>query len=874
MNHTFHRDMLDILSFGIGYLKPVFNRQKKTCDYVFLEMNTAFETLTGLRRGDILERFLSCVWQESAFHEFDWISYFDCIICAGKTQETTQWIEPLGKSLHITIIPSDRNMLALVVREVAEGASAWWESRQDALFPQACWSVFDHIHDSVSLVEYRDKQFRYVHSNKVHQRVSGFSDIVDLTPVEIFGEEVGETLLRHYEACIRTGRSVTYEQSFRFASGEQIWQTEATPIFDGDRIQYLLCSAKDVAEREEAQGENEGLSRRLQSMFNLHSAVMLVIDPITGRIVDANPAACEFYGYSKEEIKSLTIQEINVLSPEQTDEYYGRLFADKPSAPVFLHRLKNGRTCLVDVYSCPIRDGSTTLLYSIIFDVTDRERYRRELMQEKELLKTTLRCIGDGVVTTDNEGIITSINNVAEKMTGWDSASAVGKPFAEIFILQNEETGQIVESPVQRVMKSGRIVGLASHTVLIGRQGQTVPIVDSAAPIRMDNGMLFGVVMVFRDVSLEKEHISQLRFASHHDTLTGLPNRQYIEENLSRIDNRDNLPLSVIVGDINGLKITNDVLGHQAGDELLQNVADLLESNCRKGDLVARWGGDEFVVFMPRTSLQEAEGVLEKIKKDAPVIDEQGLRLSLSFGCVTKERPEEGIRTAIREAEENMHHQKLLEGKSYRNTIINTLLATLYEKSMETEEHSKRMEQNCHAIGRRMHLSSKELDELSLLTILHDIGKVGINSDILKKPARLTDVEWEEMKRHPEIGYRIVQATPELAGVADLILCHHERWDGNGYPRGLFEDEIPVLSRILAVTDAYDAMTNDRVYREAMSAEQAIHELKRNAGIQFDPQVVNAFIEVLQCQMEFARKGCCERLETEQLKALEEKAIG
>lgn len=311
------------------------------------------------------------------------------------------------------------------------------------------------------------------------------------------------------------------------------------------------------------------------------------------------------------------------------------------------------------------------------------------------------------------------------------------------------------------------------------------------------------------------------------------------------MDAPENLPFSVIMGDVNGLKITNDAFGHEAGDSLLQHVAALLSRNCRSGDLIARWGGDEFVILMPQTGLLEVEKIVERIKNDHIFIDKSGLQLSFSLGCAVKRTEEESIHAVMREAEENMYHQKLLDGKSYRNTIINTLLATLYEKSMETEEHSKRLEANCHAIGTMMRLSSKEMDELSLLAILHDIGKVAVNPSILKKNGPLTSHEWEEMKRHPEIGYRIVQATPELANVADFILSHHERWDGRGYPRGLAGQEIPLVCRILAVTDAYDAMTNDRSYRSAMTHEKAILELRENTGAQFDPDVVDAFIQIL-----------------------------
>jgi len=499
----------------------------------------------------------------------------------------------------------------------------------------------------------------------------------------------------------------------------------------------------------------------------------------------------------------------------------------------------------VDVYSCPIYDHKRTLLYSIIFDATDRERYRDELIREKEMLRTTLQSIGDGVVTTDKHGVITSLNDVAREITGWISNEAVGKDFTEVFQLRSEETGEMVESPIKKVLETGRIVGLANHTVLLNRQGQLVPIADSAAPIRTEEGKIFGVVMVFRDVSKEKEQSEQIRFLSYHDPLTGLNNRHYVEEAMSRLDTEKNLPISIVMGDVNGLKITNDVFGHDAGDDLLRHVSEVLEKSCRKEDLIARWGGDEFVIFMPQTDLSGAEEIIQTIKSSYGTVGEGSLRLSMSLGCSVKKKVEESIQDVMRQAEEYMYHQKLLDGKSYRNAVIHTLLATLYEKSIETEEHAERMEIYCHSLGQKLQLSSKEMDELSLLAILHDIGKVGISPSILNKPAPLTSTEWEEMKRHPEIGYRIAQSTPELAVVADYILSHHERWDGKGYPHGLKGEEIPLVCRILAVSDAYDAMTNDRIYRKAITKEEAVCELKKNVCTQFDPTIVDLFIDII-----------------------------
>ncbi|SHK00693.1 HD domain-containing phosphohydrolase [Desulforamulus aeronauticus] len=640
------------------------------------------------------------------------------------------------------------------------------------------------------------------------------------------------------------------ERIFKDVVGTSIASILLTTVVGCIVFIMLLSSRKRL---EQAQRCYVMLAQRLQAMFNQHNAIQLIFDPASRCIMDANPAACKFYGYSREELLSLKISDINMLPSDQLEKRFQSLNEQNHCSAV-PYRLKSGETRLLDVYSSPIIDGESKLLYSIIFDATDREMYRNELMKEKELLETTLRSIGDGVVTTDNGGMITSLNGVAQELTGWDNNAAIGRPFSDVFILQNEDTKQPIENPIQKVLETGRIVGLANHTELINRHGQCLPIADNAAPIKTKDGQTNGVVMVFRDVSSEKEHSKQIKFLSYHDPLTGLYNRRYIEEAMIRLDRAEYLPVSVIMGDVNGLKITNDVFGHRTGDVLLKNVARLLEKNCKGDDLIARLGGDEFVILMPKTSLKAAEAVIHRIKNTHIAMEGSNLSLSLSLGCASKGTMESSIQAAIQEAEEYMYHQKLLDGKSYRNAIISTLLATLYEKSNETEGHSKRIEKYCHAIGRKIQLSSKEMDELSLLALLHDIGKVSINPNILQKSGTLTSAEWDEMKRHPEIGYRIAQATPDLAIVSDFILSHHERWDGEGYPRGLKGEEIPLVCRILAVVDAFDAMTNDRVYRRAMTVKEAILELEINAGNQFDPEVASLLIEIIMNEDDGASK--------------------
>lgn len=456
-----------------------------------------------------------------------------------------------------------------------------------------------------------------------------------------------------------------------------------------------------------------------------------------------------------------------------------------------------------------------------------------------------LNSIGDGVVTTDKAGLITSLNRTTQDLTGWNEQEMKGKHFTSLFRPSREGLVKKTDDPTAKALLSGKVIGLANHSVLVDKQGNAIPITGSASSIKDDDGNVHGVVIIFHDMRQEVAPQDQILYLSYHDALTGLYNRRYVMKEAKRLNTSKQMPLSVIIGDVNGLKMTNDAFGHEVGDKLLKKVARTMESSCRKTDMVSRWGGDEFLILLPKTSMEEARAVIRKMRKSLERKSSGVMQLSVSLGYAMKKDKSEKWMDILKEAEKWMYRKKLLEEKSYRSMIITTLLATLYEKSTETEEHSKRLENYCLAIGRKLRLMAEELNELSLLAMLHDIGKIGIHQSILQKPGPLSSEEWEEIRHHPEIGYRIVKNTPELSMVAEYILLHHERWDGKGYPMGYKEKSIPLLCRILAVADAYDVMIQGRVYKLPLSHEEAIAELKRNAGTQFDPQIVDLFIKTI-----------------------------
>ncbi|UWG96568.1 diguanylate cyclase [Dehalobacter sp. DCM] len=334
-----------------------------------------------------------------------------------------------------------------------------------------------------------------------------------------------------------------------------------------------------------------------------------------------------------------------------------------------------------------------------------------------------------------------------------------------------------------------------------------------------------------------------LEYLSNHDDLTGLYNRRFYEEELIRKDTEKNLPLSIIMADINGLKLINDSFGHAKGDELLMKAAQEIRDGCRSGDIIARLGGDEFVIILPRTDTPTVQQIMKRITDRIINKKVETIDISISFGYETKYQSEEDIQEIIKKAEDNMYRQKLYESSSQRSKTIDLIMNALFAKSNREMSHSKRVSEICETIAISMKLNKEMVNQIKIAGLMHDIGKMGVNEKILNKPHRLTGEEWKEIKRHPEIGYRILSSANEFSEIAGYILEHHERWDGQGYPKGLKGDEISLQARIIAIADACDAMTCYRPYSNGLSEMEARKEIKRCSGTQFDPVITEVFLE-------------------------------
>ncbi|MEN3185528.1 MAG: diguanylate cyclase [Atribacterota bacterium] len=345
---------------------------------------------------------------------------------------------------------------------------------------------------------------------------------------------------------------------------------------------------------------------------------------------------------------------------------------------------------------------------------------------------------------------------------------------------------------------------------------------------------------------------------SFRDVLTGLFSRAYFDAELERLNTTRQLPLSVVIADVNKFKLVNDVLGHAVGDRILQNVAQRLKTICRREDLVARFGGDEFAILLPKTAREKAHELLMRFPLFFfPFEHDCHIPVSLSFGVATKSEPYQSINEVREEAERAMYHDKTMRKKEVEKQVLVALKGCLRKKVYACEPHFRTSERLRLGLefGNKLSLTKFEREKLLRLLVFHDLGKIIIPGELLSRDRKEMSVnEWKLITSHSEAGYRLASQLQMLNSIAEEILSFRERWDGKGYPRGLRGRAIPFLSRAGAIMNAYEAMTMGRPYRLPLSRLQAMEEIWNQRGKQFDPEIAPLFLKILEVK-EFSSKG-------------------
>jgi len=629
------------------------------------------------------------------------------------------------------------------------------------------------------------------------------------------------------------GRTPYYETEYRLRTkkGDWIWIQAKGKVVAWDKEGRAVRSLgvhRDITEKKRHQKEQDAI-------FNAISEVVMYLD-LDGKILWANKAAAQSRNLHINEIVGKDCcwvwqnhrkrkNTCPALKCIQTGKSVSSETADD-----------QGRTWLNKTYPLQDENGHNYAVVLISRDVTEQKNYQERIKASEKSYRHLFEKSPIGLMKCDKMGNITEINRSFLDVLQCPTKKQVLKinllahPQEQFFNIRDHlkivlETGQSMEEEME-------------FSSFLNKKTWVYYKID---PVKNEKGQVTEAIIACQDITDRKKSELEIRFLTFHDCLTGLYNRTFYEEEKSRLDVPRNLPISVISGDLNGLKLVNDAFGHQKGDELLMKAAQVLKKSSRGDDMIARVGGDEFVLVLPHTSYEESQKICQRIRKASKEMTYDPIEVSISLGTATKETQNEGIDKVISQAEEMMYRTKLLESKHIHQEIISALEKKLLKYTHENQPHIDRLVGLSIDLGKRVGLDAQELDRLRLAARYHDIGKAAIPLSILNKKEGLTKEEWHLMKQHSEIGYRIAVNSKIFSALAEEILTHHEKWDGTGYPTNLKGQKIPLISRIIAIADAYCAMVEGRPYREPFSPAQAREEIRKYAGMQFDPELVKIF---------------------------------
>jgi len=640
----------------------------------------------------------------------------------------------------------------------------------------------------------------------------------------------------------------------------------AAPIRDakGDMLGVILVF-RDITEeraREEALRRSE---QRFRNMVETTNDWIWEVDR-EGKYTYVSPQIKKILGYDPEEMIGRTPFD---FMPSGESRRLSLIFMDYSAQQQpfsFLENInlhKDGRQVVLEANGVPYFDSDGAFLgyRGIDRDITERKSVEKELSTAHRQLQDIIEFLPDATFVIDRDRRVIAWNRAIEEMSGVAKEEIIGRgdfaytvPFygkrrpalIDFIFLDGPEIDRLYENVERR---GDTLFAEAFAPFLPPRKGAYIWV--KASPLYDRDRNLVGAIESIRDITERKQMEEQLKYLSLHDSLTGLYNRAYFEEEMRRLEGGRHAPMGIILCDVDGLKLVNDTLGHSTGDVLLIAAANVNRDAFRAGDVVARIGGDEFAILLPGADYGIVESACQRIRDNLNRYNEANpqLPLSLSIGFAASEDPLISVGHLFKEADNNMYREKLHHSLSARSAIVQTLMKALEARDFITEGHADRIRELVAQMAIVIGLPERSVTDLRLLAQFHDIGKVGIPDRILFKPGPLNAEEFNEMKRHSEIGYRIAQSAPDLVHIADWILRHHEWWNGSGYPLGIKGEEIPLECRILSIADAYDAMTSDRPYRKAMTGQEAVAELKKCAGIQFDPVLVKVFVRLLEKQV-------------------------
>jgi len=835
MDLGFYQTMFEKAPIGLAYCEAILSDDKNIVDLIYIKVNLTFKNIYHITHLNIDNTKRSEIFKDKKIDN-ELAENIQKVI-QNKIQVHFEFhSELINRHLKVEIHSTSENHVFIFVTDITKEINDTIEK-----------SILIKTTNDIILELNEDYVFTSVYTSYEKELFIEKDQLIHQNIKDIFNQKTSDTLINAFKLAKETNENqvISYQT---FENYNQKYYLASIFYVKFDQEYRYVISIRDITSQQNVENQLLEINNRLTEVAKQSRTVIWEVD-LEGRYTYLNNLTKDVFGYESKDMIGHYFYEF--YPEEERLEYKNKvreLMDQKESVVGFEspYQTKTGERIWLLSYSSPKynNEGICVGYRGSDVDITEKHRIQLALKRSEEKYRFITENTSDVIwIVNLNDYRFSYISPAVYQLRGYTSQEAMSQP---IDASMTSESWQLIQSTIENSL--GDFVLDPQHpknyilTIEQFHKNGSSVWVEISVRYRFNDQNQVEIIGISRDVTERKKIEDEIRFLSFHDQLTGLYNRRYYDIEVERLNTSRNLPISFITADINGLKMTNDVFGHNSGDELIKMAAQTLKTVCREDDIIVRLGGDEFIVVLPNTTMHDCYQIVSRIHTHIKSIKGSKYTLSLSIGYSSKENMNQEIMDVVNQADRMMYQHKLIESEVYKRQLLGTIMKTLYQLDSDLSRHLKSLTQLISHFGKFLNLSYTQINLLKLAAMYHDIGKIGIDEEDIK--LYQTDrVKYEYvLRRQPELSYQILRYISEYTEIANIVLAYHENYDGSGYPRGLKKEEISNESMMIHIVNNYDKLR----FNVGLNSKESIKELIKQKGKELEPQLCEKFCQMIE----------------------------